>query len=105
VSDDPHLVEGCGVETLALDWPENAVYRVGVHWHSGGWYDDTQTLARVRLYIFSQLVFEAEHLLGLHSMWEVCTVEWPSGKVTQVLGPNGQPGVTPSYCSAGYCIP
>ena len=108
INDDPGLdrddTDGAGPEIINLDIPEHVVYRVGVHyWNDHGY---GPAYATVRVYIYAQLVFEVQDVMLVDSdMWSVCTVEWPSGKVTQVLGPNGQPGVTPSYCSAGYCIP
>ncbi|MBM4353456.1 MAG: hypothetical protein FJ109_06605 [Deltaproteobacteria bacterium] len=100
VDDDPHLdiddTDGAGPENINLDIPENATYRVGVHY----WYDHGYgpALATVRIYIYGQFVFEVAHIeLQNHDMWEVGTIEWPSGKVNLSTGNNGGYKITPCY--------
>ena len=54
--------------------------------------------ATVRVYIYAQLVFEVADVSMVDSdLWEVCTVEWPSGKVHVVTDELGQYKITPQY--------
>ena len=84
INDDPGLdrddTDGAGPENLNLDIPENLTYRVGVHYWSDHGYG--ASYATVRVYIYAQLVFEVTDVMLIDSdIWEVCTIEWPSGKV------------------------
>jgi hypothetical protein len=67
-----------------LNIPENdKTYVVGVHY----WADHNfgPSYATVRVYIYADLVFQLEDVKLVKSdMWEVCTVDWPSGNVEQV---------------------
>ncbi len=98
IDDDPSLdrddTDGAGPENLNLNIPQNdRIYRVGVHyWHDHGF---GPSYATVRVYIYAQLVFELQDVkLVNHDMWEVCTIEWPSGQVDQV-GDGFK--ITPNY--------
>lgn len=100
INDDPGLdrddTDGAGPENVNLDMPENVTYRVGVHYWADHGYGSS--LATVRVYIFSLLVFQAEDVMMIDSdMWEVCTVQWPSGKVQVVVDDMGQYKITPDY--------
>ncbi len=100
INDDPGLdrddTDGAGPENVNLDIPENVTYRVGVHYWDDHGYDIS--LATLRVYIFSLLVFEAKDVMMVDSdMWEVCTVQWPSGKVSVVVDDMGQYKITPGY--------
>ncbi len=100
INDDPGLdlddADGAGPENINLTIPENVTYRVGVHyWNDNGF---GPSYATVRVYIYSQLVFEvADVELSDLDMWEVATVEWPSAKVHVVTDANGQYKITPNY--------
>ena len=102
VNDDPDLdrddTDGAGPENINLcGTPEEALYRIGVHyWNDHGY---GPAYVTVRVYIFSQLVFEISDVkLVACDMWEVATVEWPSGKVKLVTEINGdQYKITPAY--------
>lgn len=99
IDDDPGLdrddTDGAGPENLNLNIPENTTYRVGVHYWSDHEYG--KSLVTVRIYIYSNLVFEVQDVeLVNHDMWDVATIEWPSGKVTLVQGDDGY-RITPNY--------
>ncbi|MBM4373207.1 MAG: hypothetical protein FJ098_16245 [Deltaproteobacteria bacterium] len=100
IDDNPGLdrddTDGAGPENFNLHAPENVTYRVGVHsWDDHGW---GPSFATVRVYLFSQLVFEvSDVLLSDGDLWEACTVEWPSGQVRIVLDSGGQYKITPTY--------
>ena len=86
--DDPSLdrddTDGAGPENLNLNVPENdATYKVGVHY----WNDHNYgpSYATIRVYIYAELVYTLEDVKLLHQdMWEVCTIDWPSGTVNPV---------------------
>jgi hypothetical protein len=99
IDDDPGLdrddTDGAGPENLNLNIPENTTYRVGVHYWSDHEYGPSFIM--VRIYIYSNLVFEVTDVkLVNHDMWDVATVDWPSGKVTLVQE-EGQYKITPGY--------
>ncbi|MBM4352884.1 MAG: choice-of-anchor D domain-containing protein [Deltaproteobacteria bacterium] len=100
VNDDPGLdrddTDGGGPENINLDIPENQVYRVGVHY----WCDHGfgPAFATIRVYVYAVLVFEVVDVkLVNKDMWSVCTVEWPSGKVTMTTDDAGGYKITPDY--------
>jgi hypothetical protein len=106
VDDDPGLdrddTDGAGPENLNLNIPENTIYRVGVHYWSDHEYGDA--LATVRIYIYSNLVFEVNEVkLSNLDMWDVATIEWPSGaiQVSQGDHPSGYK-ITPSYKNPNF---
>ena len=100
VNDDPGLdrddTDGAGPENINLDIPENVTYRVGVHyWNDHGY---GAAYATVRVYLSAKLVFEVVDVMLVDSdMWEVATVEWPSGKVHVVTNEDGAYKITPQY--------
>ena len=100
INDDPHLdtddTDGAGPENITLEIPEAVTYRVGVYY----WNDHEfgPALATVRVFLLGELAYEAEGLeLKKLDMWEVCTIEWPSGAVKPVTNEDGLPKVTPDY--------
>ncbi len=99
INDDPGLdrddTEGAGPENINLDIPEHVTYRVGVHyWNDHGYGPSYVT---VRVYIYGQLVFEEAGVKLVDAdMWEVCTIEWPSGQVHPVTSHTGSK-ITPGY--------
>jgi hypothetical protein len=100
INDDPGLdrddSDGAGPENINLSIPEYLSYRVGVHYHDANGYG--AAFATVRVHIYSQLVFElADVMLVDSDMWEVATIDWPSGKVNLLLTPDGQYKITPDY--------
>ena len=100
VDDDAGLdrddTDGAGPENLNLNVPENVVYRVGAHyWNDHGY---GASFATVRVYIYAQLVFEeADVMLVDSDMWDICTINWPSGKVAPVAGESGNHKITHDY--------
>ena len=100
INDDPGLdrddTDGAGPENINLDIPENVSYRVGVHyWNDHGY---GASYATVRVYIYAQLVFEVQDVMLVDSdMWEVASVEWPSGKVQVITDDDGGYKITPAY--------
>ncbi len=93
ISDD----DGQGPEAVSLVMPENInVYRVGVHYKNANGFG--VSVARIRVFIYGILVFEIKDVeLTQGDLWDVCTVEWPSGKVTQVAGKGGPYKITAAY--------
>jgi hypothetical protein len=85
-----------GPENIDLDIPENVVYRVGVnYWKDHGY---GPAFVTVRVYVYGRLVFEvADVELVDRDMWEVCTVEWPSGKVQMVKEQAGEYKIVHDY--------
>jgi hypothetical protein len=85
VDDNPSLDivdnDGSGPESLHLTLPEDGKkYRVGVHyWNDHGYGGSTATL---RIYIYKILNFEASCDLKSLDMWDVATIDWPSGTIT-----------------------
>lgn len=103
VNDNPSLdrddTDGAGPENMNLAIPENNIqYNVGVHyWNEHGY---GVSYATVRVYIYGIMVFEIKDvLLQDQDMWDVATVDWPSGKVTQVPGQSGPYKITPQYAN------
>lgn len=106
IDDNPSLdrddTDGAGPENLNLNIPENdKQYLVGVHY----WADHKfgPSYATVRVYIYADLVFELTDVkLVNYDMWEVCTVDWPSGNVDQV-----EDGfkITPNYVNPFFYQP
>jgi hypothetical protein len=100
IDDNPGLdrddTDGAGPENINLNGPEPVTYTVGVHyWNDHGWGPSYVT---VRFYIDAVLVEEVADVLMLDSdMWEVGTVEWPSGKVTITTTEFGEYKITPKY--------
>jgi hypothetical protein len=100
IDDDPGLdrtdTDGAGPEIMNLDNPENVPYRVGVHYWSDHGYG--ASYATVRVYIYAQLVFEVEDVMLVDlDMWEVCSIEWPSGEVQVTTDDAGQYKITHHY--------
>ena len=100
IDDNPGLdrddTTGAGPENINLNLPEDVLYKVGVHYWND--HDYGTSYATVRVYIYSQLVFETPEVKLVDSdMWEVCTVEWPSAEVLLVTNTAGQHHVTPNY--------
>jgi hypothetical protein len=99
INDDPGLdrddTDGGGPENVNLDIPENVTYRVGVHyWNDHGY---GAAFATVRIYIYGLLVLEVADVMLVDSdMWEVCTIEWPYGKVN-LLSTEAGYKITPEY--------
>lgn len=101
VDDNPGLdlddVDGAGPENVNLNIPEDGhVYKVGVHyWNDHGY---GPSLATVRIYIYSSLVFEVSDVELVQSdMWEVACIAWPSGEVTLKTGAGGGYDIIPNY--------
>lgn len=100
INDNPDLVrddtDGAGPEVLILPLPEEVTYRVGVQYWNG--HELGPSWATVRVYLKGELVFEVTGVkLVEMDMWEVCTVDWPSGEVQEVLDAAGQRKITPNY--------
>ena len=100
IDDNPGLdrddTDGAGPEIVNLNIPDDVLYRIGVHyWNDHGY---GASVATVRVYIYSQLVFEVSDVtLEEKDMWEVCTIDWPSGAVQLVTNQSGEHKITPNY--------
>ena len=100
INDDPELKESEGGETVILDIPENVKYRVGVHYfrQSG---DPAE--ASVRVYLYDQLVYETPAVqLNPLDMWEVLTIEWPTGEILVVEDDAGESKITHGYQNSAF---
>lgn len=93
VDDNPGLdlddTDGVGPENLNLKKPEDGgKYTVGVHyWDDHGF---GPSLATVRIFIYSTLVFEISGVeLMPGDLWEVADIAWPSGQVSPITGVTG----------------
>ena len=98
--DNPSLdrddTDGAGPENINLDDPEPEVYRVGVHYWDD--HDFGSSAVTVRVYYFGNMVFEwAGVPLVKHDLWEVCTIDGPTGTVTPLLDAAGEPFVRPGF--------
>ena len=97
INDDPSWHYSQDGETVTLDIPETAKYKVGVHYFQQF---GEPAEATVRVYVYQQLVYETP-AVQLHplDMWEVLTIEWPTGKVLVAEDANGGVKRTPGYQS------
>ena len=107
-ADNPGLdrddTDGAGPENLNLDQPEAATYGIAVHYWAD--HDYGKSEATVRIYLYGQLVFEqADVELYNHDMWNVATIEWPSGQVKSVKGQGGGLHITPDYQNPWFFQP
>jgi len=99
--DDPGLdlddTDGAGPENVNLNQPQDGMtYKVGVHYWND--HDFGPSLATVRVYIYSSLVFQLSDVeLVNHDMWEVADIAWPSGEVTLKTDVGGSYKITPEY--------
>jgi len=92
-----------GLEAIMFAPTEPGTYKIGVHyWEDHGY---GPSFATVRVYIWGSLVFEFPDVeLEVCRMWEVATVEFPSGKITAIVDEEGQPKLTPPwYCGYLFC--
>jgi hypothetical protein len=105
----PHLKVdapgGSQFESLAITpLTEQRKYRIGVHvWndHAFG-----PSLATVRVLVGTTMAYEAKDVSLNHlDMWEVATIDWPSGVVKSVLLPGGARKILPKYDSDFFPTP
>jgi hypothetical protein len=101
VDDNPGLdredSDGAGPENLNLNLPEDdRLYRVAVHYwsdHSFG-----PSLATVRVYVYGVLIYEAKDVeLKDRDLWEVLSIDWPSGSITPAESSSGGRKIFPGY--------
>ena len=95
-------IDGLGPETILFAPAEPGLYKIGVHyWDDHGY---GPSFATVQVYIWDTLAFEFPDVkLEEYEMWEVATVEFPSGKISTILDEEGQPRITPPWYS-GYLL-
>jgi len=94
-----------GPESTTFLPGEELTYRVGVHdWDDHGY---GPSYATVRVYLYGTLAFEfADVKLQKLLTWEVCEIEWPSGKIKPILDENGEPNILPPInCGFTGCPP
>ncbi|MGM0577111.1 MAG: choice-of-anchor D domain-containing protein [Myxococcota bacterium] len=101
VDDDPGLdrddTDGAGPENVNLNIPEDGLtYKVGVqYWNDHGFGPSNAT---VRVYIYSEKVFELKNVeLEEDDLWEVATIDWPSGDVNLITEDGGEFRIIPDY--------
>ena len=96
-AEDPelnHSSDGCDLESAHLKWPEETSYRIGAH--VGDDHGFGPSFATVRIFIYSQLVFEHGEVELQHGdMWEMGTVTWPPGKIHFLKDDESNPLVYP----------
>ena len=97
-NDDPTHSEDDAGETITFDIPENVTYKVGVH--SPGYWQNEVAEAVVRVYIQNELLLETAPVsLNPLDMWEVLTIEWPTGEIQTTEDSDGKWKITPDYSS------
>lgn len=99
VDDDPGLDledhDGVGPEIVNLGLPEDLLYKIGAHYRTSCGLGASSVTARV--FVYAQLVWDApETWLVDKDMWEICTVDWATGKVKSVKADDGGPKVYPA---------
>ena len=91
--------DGWGPENISLAEPQDGhTYRIGVHY----WNDHTlgYSVATVRVFVGGVLKYESPPVsLDSQDLWQVATIDWPSGVITPLLDAAGQPDVTPGFAS------
>ena len=86
--DDPSLdiddTDGAGPENINLDNPESGTsYTVGVHYYNDHGYG--VSYATLRVYIFGELVFQAEDKeMYNDSWWVVASIDWPETTISPI---------------------
>jgi hypothetical protein len=93
--DDPALdvdcINDCAVENIKLGKLESGTYTVKVHYYSD--HDQGRTLATVTLWLLGEAKLFQQRWVTDDQIWDVATVEWPSGTVTPLgtvsAGPAG----------------
>ena len=101
----PEKNDDYGPESITFAPGEELTYRVGVHdWDDHGY---GPSYATVRVYVYGTLAFEfADVKLQTLLTWEVCEIEWPSGKIEPILDENGEPNILPPInCGFTGCPP
>ncbi len=96
VDDDPVMLkddtDGAGPEIIELEHPQDGMsYRVAVHyWHDHGY---GMSMPMVQIWIDGVLAQSTPANLGPSmehlDLWEVATIEWPSGEVTPLTTDSG----------------
>jgi len=94
-SDDPFLslddYDSLGPETIILPLPEqDHTYKIGVHYWSDHAFGPSR--AQVQLSVFGELIYESPLVeLVTGQLWEVGTIQWPSGEVEEFTNENNEP--------------
>lgn len=108
--DDPTLdrddTDGAGPENVNLDSPvEGRQYKVGVHyWDDHGY---GFSYPRLKCYVLGQLVYDMNledmgQKMFRCDMWEALTIDWPTGKATQVTNSDGSLKITNKYVNPAF---
>ena len=110
VPDDPSLdrndTDGAGPENIYLKMPvDGRTYRIGVHYMDDHGYGSSYPT--VKCWIAGQTVYEKNlKELGVPmntcDMWDVATIDWPSGQVKSVLDASGGPKITHCYQNPAF---
>ena len=111
VDDDPSLdrddIDGWGPENLNLNIPENAKYRIGVHYWDA--HDFGPSNASIRIYIYGEVVAEVFDVpMVNHDFWNVGIIDWQAnGNVETDMFTNdeGAQLITPNYLNAKFLPP
>jgi hypothetical protein len=105
-TDNPSLdrddVDGTGPELVGLQAPQDGHrYRVGVHyWTDNGF---GPSYATVRIYVRGALTMVLPDVeLRPRDLWEVATIDWPSGTVTSLESAPGTPEIIAAYNPASF---
>ena len=109
-SDDPSLdrddTDGSGPENVNLSNPmAGRTYRVAVHY----WADHVFgfSVPRVKCYVNGKVALDVDlkdlgQKMFQCDLWEVATIEWPSGTITQVKNPDGSLKITHGYQNPAF---
>jgi hypothetical protein len=92
-ADNPSLdwdaIDGFGPETTTIEAPSPGLYTVDVHYYGKDGFDTCVNCpvsnATVSIYIDGELAASYESTLTDDGdLWSVATIDWPSGKITEV---------------------
>jgi len=83
--DNPSLdqddTDGYGPENITLQQPEEGTYTYKVHYYSD--HGNGPTTATIIVYINEQPAATFSKELTSNEVWDVCTIDWPQGTVTE----------------------
>ncbi len=92
--------DGAGPENFRWSTPEDGrTYHVAAHYWSDAGFGES--FATVRVFIDGEVVFESPPTrLQAEDLWEVCSIDWPSGEVRSAAWPSGDPRILPGFVPA-----
>lgn len=97
VDDDPGLdladTDGAGPEIVNLNAPEmSTTYLIAAHYPDDHGFGPSQV--EVRIYVYGALTYQGNAVeLTEGDLWEVVTIDWPTGIVAFIPTPDGKPAI------------